>query len=113
MGLCLCDTKESDDGLSDDGLPACEIAPLCFDLLESEIIALFVEVDKGWSVPLLIFLRVFVLQLADVLSQFLQNILFELAFGVTGARSRRSPRSNIGFLGGRRAEVKLPPLGRQ
>ena len=57
---------------------------LGFDLLKAQAFIPPFEVIKAWSIPLLIPLRVILFQTIDVLRQLLKDLLFKLAFRLTG-----------------------------
>lgn len=54
-----------------------------FDLLKAKIVIFLVKITQPRSLPLLVFLGVFLLQTAYVLGQLLEHILFELTFWLT------------------------------
>lgn len=58
---------------------------LGFDLLEAQTVPCFVEVVQTRSGPLLVFLGIVLLEVIDVLCQFLKDLLFELALDLTRA----------------------------
>ena len=69
----LCHAKEF-DGM----LPSIHRTLFSFDLLEAKTVSLWVEVIEARPIPLLVLLGIFLLQTVYVLSQLLQDLLFEL-----------------------------------
>lgn len=58
---------------------------LGFDLLKAQTVPCFIEVVQTRSGPLLVFLGIVLLEVIDVLRQLLKDLLFKLAFHLTGA----------------------------
>ena len=56
---------------------------LRLNLLEAKTVCVLIEIVQRGPIPLLVFLRILLLQSTDILCQFLQDLLFELTLWLT------------------------------
>ena len=77
----LCCTKQPDCCLV-----SMQLTLFNLNLLEAQALGLWIKVFQRRTLPLLIFLRVLMLQAIDVLCELLEYFFFELALRLTGAK---------------------------
>lgn len=99
QGPYLCDTKHLDRRLAAMQSPFFNV-----DRLEANLVRPLIEAVQARSRPLLVLLRIFLLETAHVLRELLQDFFFELTLGLT------RPEMPVNAIAALPIDIQLPLL---